>query len=87
MKKPNKAELKRFDDFRHFGCMVCGSSMYEVHHIRHSGKRDHSKTIPLCFIHHRSHGQGVSVHDGLESWEAVHGTESELLEEINEVLV
>jgi hypothetical protein len=82
----NKADRKRFDDFRHVGCVVCGNSAFEVHHIRHSGKRDNKKTIPLCFLHHRGGGHGLAIHDGLRTWELTHGLESYHLEYVNSVI-
>jgi len=78
-----KADRKRFDDFRHTGCVVCHSPQYEVHHVRHSGKRDNQKTFPLCFLHHRGGGYGVAIHDGLEKWEENHGKESSFLVWVN----
>lgn len=82
----NKADRKRFDDFRHIGCVVCAASQYEVHHIRHTGKRDNQRTIPLCFLHHRGGGHGVAIHDGLETWEAINGTEDNHLYFVNTML-
>ncbi len=85
-KKPNKAERKRFDDFRHIGCVVCGSPNYEVHHVRHSGKRDNIKTFPLCHVHHRTGGYGVAIHDGLATWEKNFDSEQHYLDYTNTLL-
>ena len=61
-----------------------------IHHVRHiDGQlvvRDHMKTIGLCSPHHQFHGQGVSVHDGRESWQLIHGLESDLLEQVEALL-
>lgn len=37
-----------------FGCLVCGNTNIEVHHLDHGnrGRRD-DKCVPLCVEHHR----------------------------------
>lgn len=78
------------------GCIACinqgiNGSPATIHHVRHDGNggngpRDDFKTIPLCPPHHQFHGQGISIHDGLESWEAIHGTEQKLLTQVDDIL-
>ncbi len=70
------------------GCVICGSPA-EVHHITGAGmalRAKHTETIPLCPLHHRTGGIGVAVHAGTKTWEAVHGTQRELLARVNERL-
>jgi hypothetical protein len=72
------------------GCIVCkregyGFSLAEPHHVRHSGKRDHYRIIPLCRPHHQ--GQyGAAVHAGLSTWQQKYGTEEELLKLVIDML-
>lgn len=70
------------------GCVVCrnagyGATQAEVHHTRFNaggGQRSSNySTIPLCPAHHRTGGSGVAFHAGRETWEAIHGSEQELL--------
>ena len=82
----NKADRKRFDKLTRLGCVICENPFVEIHHVRHSGKRDNQKTFPLCFLHHRGGGHGVAIHDGLETWEENHGTESSLLVFVNKYI-
>jgi hypothetical protein len=51
----------------------------EVHHLT-GGKSQNQKnsdfeTIPLCLAHHKEGGHGVALHAGVETWEAIHGTQ------------
>lgn len=96
MKPPTAAERRHMARVRRIGCIAClnkGIKTDErdtaIHHVRHNcgiQKRDHMKVIGLCFAHHQFHGQGVSIHDGLESWEAIHGTEADLLMQVEGML-
>ena len=88
-KKPTKAESNHMDKVASMGCLVCvnlglGETPAEIHHIGNGtmGKRaTNYETIPLCHIHHRTGGYGVSVHQGRVQWESNFGTEQELLEQ------
>ena len=42
--------------------------------------------IPLCPEHHRTGGKGVAIHAGQKTWEAIFGTEEELIEKRNQLL-
>ena len=67
------------------GCLICGAGA-EVHHIRSGqgqGQRaSHFETLPLCPLHHREGGMGVAFHAGTRTWQAIHGTEAELLHKV-----
>jgi hypothetical protein len=70
------------------GCVVCrnlgyGESPAEYHHIREGAgageKSGDFLGIPLCPMHHRSGGHGVAFHAGQRQFEAVYGSELDLL--------
>jgi hypothetical protein len=42
--------------------------------------------IPLCPHHHTDGGEGHAIHAGRESWEAIHGTELDLLAQVRREL-
>lgn len=67
---------------RELGCILCGAPA-SIHHINAHGmgmKASDFEVLPLCFQHHQAGGMGVAVHAGKRTWEAIHGTERELLE-------
>lgn len=74
------------------GCIACFNqhgiySPSTVHHIRKQGaKTDHYKTIPLCPPHHLQQFGPQALHSSLRDFEAKHGTEYELLDQVNELL-
>lgn len=80
---PYKAD---WDKKRALGCIICGSPA-QIHHIQvKAGQRkDHSKTIPLCFSHHLSPEAGLHGM-GRKAWEAIYGTEAQLLEKVEKLL-
>lgn len=86
MTKADKQHLARVASL---GCIVCGQPAI-IHHITGnkslSQKNPHSETIPLCPKHHKDHGHGISLHDGVKTWEAKYGTQRELLEQVREML-
>lgn len=72
------------------GCCACralgyGESGAEYHHVRYLGsmgkRAPHKAGIPLCPIHHRTGGRGVAYHAGAKAFEALYGTERELLQQ------
>ena len=70
------------------GCIICKRPA-EIHHIGNGtlGKRaDNYSVIPLCCEHHRTGGHGVAVHAGRRTWEANHGTEKKLLEQVRQMI-
>lgn len=91
-----KAEKDHYDKLSNIGCIVCRIihniySPAEIHHLRHNagtGKKSaFDKSIPLCALHHRLGGHGVSYHAGRRAFEQSVGyTEVELLELTNQIL-
>ena len=70
------------------GCIVCrnlgyGASPAEYHHIREgqgaAQRAGNFLGIPLCDKHHRLGGRGVAFHAGQKSFEAIYGSELDLL--------
>jgi len=79
-KAPTKAEREHMSKVASLGCLVCQRPA-NVHHIRPVGlgigmRSGHYQTIPLCRDHHQ--GQ-FSIHNCKEQFEAMYGTEEELL--------
>lgn len=77
------------------GCIACINMGYsdspaEIHHPRAGAgmgqKSPHKNAIPLCHRHHRTGGPGVAIHAGQKTWEAIHGTELELLEQVRKLI-
>jgi hypothetical protein len=73
------------------GCVVClnqgnPDTPAELHHIRAgqgmSQRSSWYEVIPLCPFHHRHGGHGNAIHAGLQTWEATHGTEASLLQQV-----
>lgn len=70
------------------GCVVCrnlgeGWQPAAIHHIRDGqglGRRaPEGLVIPLCAGHHQDGGHGVAIHAGKRVWEALYGSELDLL--------
>lgn len=87
-KSKTKAEIAHLDRVASLGCIACrnsglGDTPAEIHHCSAgtglSVRADNYQVIPLCQIHHRNGGHGVAIHAGRQSWQAVFGTEKELL--------
>lgn len=95
--KPGRVEdPKRLARVRALGCIVCrrlglGFVHAEAHHPRTGvgmGQRTgDDMAIPLCPDHHRAGGPGIAFHAGPRLWEATYGTQLELLDAVNELLV
>ena len=64
------------------GCLLCGQPA-QVHHLRAGqgmGQRaSHFLTVPLCSDHHTDGGEGVAFHASPRQFEALYGTELDLL--------
>lgn len=86
---------KRAEQLVEIGCIVCllhdhRKVAASIHHLtgikyRALGKKASDKhTIPLCFNHHQGN-DGVHVM-GMRPWEAKYGTQSELLERVNDMI-
>jgi hypothetical protein len=88
---PTAAEKKHMGDVAVLGCIVCLglglSSPAEIHHVYYGRmKRDHSRCIGLCAMHHRLGGMGVALHSGKRTFESIYGTEADLLSQVNSLL-
>ena len=90
-----KAEKDHLDAVASLGCIACYNIGYpdspaNIHHIRAgqgmSQRASNYETIPLCPTHHQHGGHGVAIHAGQKTWEATHGTETELLEQVRGLL-
>lgn len=90
-----KAMKQRRERLVGIGCIAClnldiPESPAEIHHLREgrgmSQRSDDKNAIPLCPNHHRIGGLGIAIHAGQETWEAIHGTERELLAQVNEII-
>ena len=85
MKKAERDHISKVVESCCIACRLNGidDSQAEAHHIGNGtmGKKaSNFEVIALCPIHHRSGGHGVAVHAGRKAFEAVFGTEQELLE-------
>ena len=93
-KAATAAEQRHMGAVAALGCIVCRNLGHEdtpahVHHLlSHTmGKRSpHTSTIPLCAYHHTQGGYGHAIHAGKQAFEARHGTEAELLEQVRILL-
>ena len=94
-KSKTKAEREHLNKVAELGCIACINMGYpdspaEIHHIRAgqgmSQRAPHGKSIPLCPTHHRTGGHSVAIHAGQETWESIHGTETELLKQVWELI-
>jgi hypothetical protein len=79
-KVATRLEREHMSKVASLGCLVCQRPA-NVHHIRPIGlgigmRSGHYQTIPLCHDHHQ--GQ-FSIHNCKEQFEAMYGTEAELL--------
>ena len=79
-KVATRLEREHMSKVASLGCLVCQRPA-NVHHIRPIGlgigmRSGHYQTIPLCHDHHQ--GQ-FSIHNCKEQFEAMYGTEEELL--------
>ena len=89
-----KAERSHYDRLVRIGCIACRNqgihdSPAEIHHtkigITGAGKKSGwINAIPLCPPHHRL-GK-LAYHVSPKSWEAFHGTQAELLEQVKGLL-
>ena len=95
MAKATASDRRHFGVVASLGCIVClnngdGGTPAEIHHPRSLGgmglKSDNKAVLPLCPFHHRSGNIGEAVHSGRESWEKIHGTELELLVQVQKIL-
>ncbi len=101
VKKPRKPIPKRSKKYRRatnaerayllliksLPCIACGNPpISEAHHITSGGRRlGHYHTLPLCFQCHE--GTTLSIGNTKKQFIAKHGTEQELLEKIQEIIL
>jgi hypothetical protein len=85
--RPTEEQKARWERIVGYGCIVCRRSA-EIHHIetKMGCRKDHSRTIPLCPYHHRIGQRGMALHAGKKEFEKNFGSESELLDKINELI-
>lgn len=91
-----KAETEWMDAIVQVGCIVCYVLGYPgtpavVHHLLTAGKRrrGHLYTIPLCDPGHHQNGDGmnkISRHPWKKRFEAMYGTEDELLAKVRAIV-
>lgn len=84
----SNAEKKYLDRVAQLGCVVCRNAGYGptpavIHHIKEGtgiGQRACDfLVIPLCPVHHTEGGIGVAYHRGPRRFEALYGSELDLL--------
>jgi hypothetical protein len=95
-KKVSRSSIVKthMNNVANLGCIVCRNngildSPAELHHIRAgagAGKKSSDfEVIPLCFNHHSA--QGIDgFHKHPRTWQKKHGTEVELLEQVEKLL-
>lgn len=87
MTKPTLEEKRYHAKVRELGCIVhlCGAPA-AVHHAETGagGRKDHMKVLPLCYHHHQG-DQGIHTL-GRRRWQAIYGTEQELMAKVAEEL-
>ena len=83
-----KREKAYMDRVASLGCVVCrnlghGATPAQIHHIRAgqglSQRAPNTLVIPLCPSHHTDGGKGVAIHSGQQAFEAIYGSELDLL--------
>ncbi len=86
-KQPTVAQKKRMSRIASLGCLICKAPA-NIHHCGTflGGGRDDDNIIPLCHVHHQNGGYGVALHAGKKAWEAIHGTEQELMDKTERLL-
>jgi len=72
------AEKRHFAKVVELGCCICEMPP-EIHHRTGAGmalKADNMDVMPLCPPHHRTgEDDKLAIHDGVETWEELHGTQ------------
>ena len=65
-------------------CLVCGAWPVDVHHL--PSPRNDLRTIPLCPFHHRKEYGPQAYHYSRRNFNALHGSDEELLARSNDML-
>ena len=98
---PNKDEIRRYRALKELGCIACRINgvtrvaIPEIHHLVEGNKRlGNAYTIPLCTWHHRGEAssqweklKGPSLARSKREFIEESGTERELLESVNKILM
>lgn len=96
-RNPTADERRHMAAVRAYGCCVCVNKgfirPYEVdeaytviHHVIGKTKPGaHFKVLPLCDTHH-SRYKVEGLHYNLATWEALNGTQEELMEQVNQLV-
>lgn len=96
-RNPTADERRHMAAVRELGCIACINQgfirPYEVapeytviHHVEGRTKPGaHFKVLPLCDTHH-SRYKVEGLHYNLTTWEAIHGTQEELMERVNNMI-
>lgn len=93
-KQHSPAEQTHIKKVVALGCIVCRNLKFEqlpceVHHLSSGGmglRSSNFKIIGLCAIHHRIGGHGVAIHAGKETFESIFGAETELFDQVNNLI-
>lgn len=89
IKSKTKEERQWLSDVAELGCICCrnmgfGASLAEIHHVRTgqgmAQRASHTDILPLCPLHHRACYE-TGFHALPKSWQEIHGSEAELLEQ------
>ena len=91
------AERDHMRRVRELGCIICrkqglGFVQAEIHHTEGKTKQGSlMKVLPLCFDHHRAGHDGdksnfISRHPYKKRFETKYGLESDLLNQVSEIL-
>lgn len=80
--KPTKKQLEMWDRLREHGCAICRNPYVHIHHCGTGagGRKNHDFVLPLCEAHHTGK---EGIHSlGRKKWQALYGTEQELLDKL-----
>ena len=85
-----KAEKEHMGRVADLGCIACRNmgiddSPATIHHITHGSNRNHFSVLPLCVRHHFAWFD-TGIHKNLTAWQLQHGSETELLKQVESLL-
>ena len=92
-RNPTAAERRHMAMVRELGCIACRNmsiwtppQFTQIHHIDGKTKPGaHLRVLPLCDRHHSRYHQ-TGLHYNRVEWEAEHGTQDELLKQVQGLL-
>ncbi len=84
--RPTKLEKQHMDRVARIPCLVCSDWPVAVHHAKTGagGRKNHMLVLPLCYTHHQGR-EGIHTL-GRKAWQAMFGTEDEMLERVKKLL-